>query len=330
MEKIVGFTPEEILNLYSKNSPGWNDRLAHVSRVYHLCKKFSISFPEANKKILLTSALLHDIGHSYKGDHAKNGAKIVLDILPKKGYSVNEINQISSCIKTHSLKGKNKPLTIEGKILADCDRLDVINLDTWIQVLDSKTVKSGKISESILECINWEKEWLNLGTEFFTSKGKEEFQKILVRKQKIINEIKNKSLIKIRRGILIHHFTKDFRKILLVKRKKDKKWGVIAGTSEKDEDFIRTAVREFQEEANISRFLFEMFPSELEFNSNLHEKSLDVLQNYCSVAKTKDILKVNFTKEIEKLSWKPINNLPKKMIPTRIEKNKRNFLKYGN
>jgi HD superfamily phosphodiesterase/8-oxo-dGTP pyrophosphatase MutT (NUDIX family) len=326
MRLLHGFSEKEILDLYPNLSSGWNDRLAHVSRVYNLCKQFLRYFPEANEKILLTATLLHDVGHIKEGKHALNGSIMVKELLKNRGFSEKEIGSISECIRTHSFKEKEGPISIEGKILSDCDRIDVINIDTWLEVIDSKINEGIEIDRVLSECESWEKEWFSLGIKFFTKEGETKFKEIKKKKEEIIGLIKENGLKILRRGILIHYFDESFENIFLVKRTKEFDWGVIAGTCEKNEGFVRTAVREFKEEADIERFLFELLPSEISINLNLKLRSLDILHHYCTKKNKSDNPKINFPEEISDFLWCSINNPPKNMIPTNIKLNLRNFI----
>ncbi|HOW37027.1 MAG TPA: HD domain-containing protein [Candidatus Pacearchaeota archaeon] len=323
------FSQEELDNLYSTISGGWNNRFAHVSRVYFLCKKFIKEYSLADKKILLTAALLHDIGHIQEGNHALNGAMMVKELLNKKNLNSEEIEKISECIKTHSIKSSNEPLSIEGKILSDCDRIDVISLDNWLSIIDSKIVKGKNIEEAIKECEEWEKEWFDLGVKFYTDFGLEEFNRIQEEKKQIISHIKEKSLKIIRRGILIYLFDKDLKRIFLVRRKKEDEWGVIAGTSEENEEFVVTALRELEEEVNVKRFILELFPSQINFSINSKVNSLDVLYGYCTKQKEEDVIQVNFPEEIAEISSCVLEKLPERMIPTDISYNLKNFIQNG-
>ncbi|MEM4230669.1 MAG: NUDIX domain-containing protein [Candidatus Pacearchaeota archaeon] len=308
--KFEQFSKQEINNLYSQISKGWNDRLAHVFRVYNLCKEFIKKYPRANKKILLTSALLHDIGHAREGEHSLNGSKMAIKILKNKDFTSEEILKISECIKTHSVRNEKTPLSIEGKILSDCDRLDVINIDTWLSVVNSKINKGTEIKKAFDECIEWEKEWLSLGTRFFTEYGKEKYIKTKNNKKIIINKTIKLNLKKIRRGVLIFLFNKSYDKILLVKRSKFEEWGVIAGKNEGGEDFIRTAVRELKEEVGLNRFLFYFIPSKISIKYNKKNKSLDILYNFCLIEKKGDHPKIKNKEEIDGLCWFDINRAP--------------------
>lgn len=102
----------------------------HVMRVYKnaqkICKK-----EKGNEKLVLSSALLHDIVSYPKSDkRSKNSsiesAKKSKIILKKYAFSEDEITIISDAICDHSFSQNKKPTTIEGKILQDADRLDAL------------------------------------------------------------------------------------------------------------------------------------------------------------------------------------------------------------
>ena len=48
------------------------------------------------------------------------------NILQGWGYSQDEINRISYCIRTHSYSKRWVPASLEGRILQDADRLDAL------------------------------------------------------------------------------------------------------------------------------------------------------------------------------------------------------------
>lgn len=102
----------------------------HIIRVYKnalsLCKH-----EKANKKLVLSAVLLHDIS-SYPKSHKHSKLSSVKSsvqaqkILKKYNYSEEEIEIITNAIRDHSFSQNKIPKTIEGKILQDADRLDAI------------------------------------------------------------------------------------------------------------------------------------------------------------------------------------------------------------
>jgi uncharacterized protein len=102
----------------------------HIMRVYKnakkLCKK-----ENANEKLVLSAALLHDIISYPKSDKRSKSSSLKSaeeskKILKKLDFSEKEIQIISEAIRDHSFSQGKTPKTLEGKILQDADRLDAI------------------------------------------------------------------------------------------------------------------------------------------------------------------------------------------------------------
>jgi len=102
----------------------------HVMRVYKnaqkLCKK-----ENANEKLVLSAALLHDIVSFPKSDKRSKSSSVKSaeaskKILKKLDFSEKEIQIVSDAIRDHSFSRGKISKTLEGKILQDADRLDAI------------------------------------------------------------------------------------------------------------------------------------------------------------------------------------------------------------
>ena len=105
---------------------------SHVIRVYNLCLLITKHERNVDLDILKTAALLHDIARlkedadsTGKTDHAVLSAKMAEEILKNFAYPKEKIDKIKHCIITHRFRREQTPKTIEAKILADADRLDV-------------------------------------------------------------------------------------------------------------------------------------------------------------------------------------------------------------
>ena len=112
-----------------KNDPAHDFK--HIMRVYKNAEKISKKEKEANKKLVLTAVLLHDIVSYQKSDkHSKmssiESAKKSKQILKKYGFSKDEMIIVSDAIRDHSFSRNKVPETLEGKILQDADRLDAL------------------------------------------------------------------------------------------------------------------------------------------------------------------------------------------------------------
>ena len=102
----------------------------HVMRVYKNAQKIC-TLEKANEKLILSAALLHDIVSYPKSDKRSKlssiqSAKKSEQILKKYDFSKEEINIISDAIRDHSFSQNTTPVTLEGKILQDADRLDAL------------------------------------------------------------------------------------------------------------------------------------------------------------------------------------------------------------
>ena len=102
----------------------------HVMRVYKNAEIIG-RHERTNMDILLPAVLLHDLvmhpkGSAKSSKSADESADLAEEILQSYGYPQDEITQICYCIKMHSYSKKFVPVSIEGKILQDADRLDAL------------------------------------------------------------------------------------------------------------------------------------------------------------------------------------------------------------
>ncbi len=102
----------------------------HVMRVYKNAQKITKK-EKANKKLVLSAALLHDIVSYPKSSKrskfsSMDSAKKSKIILKKYSFTDEEIIIISGAIAEHSFSQNKVPQTLEGKILQDADRLDAL------------------------------------------------------------------------------------------------------------------------------------------------------------------------------------------------------------
>ncbi len=102
----------------------------HIMRVYKNAKLIG-RCEGSNMEILLTAVLLHDLVVYPKGSNksfksSDESADLAENILQGLGYPQDQINQISSCIRTHKYSKRIVPESLEGRILQDADRLDAL------------------------------------------------------------------------------------------------------------------------------------------------------------------------------------------------------------
>ncbi len=122
--------------------------------------------------ILIPAAILHDIGATtgnYR-HHEEAGTPIVKEILPKFGYSKEEIEAICHCVLAHKGRGY-LPETLEAKILYDADVLeksDIPSIYTAARVQYELKIPLGEFISFAAESRGNE-----LSKGFFTKKARE-------------------------------------------------------------------------------------------------------------------------------------------------------------
>lgn len=118
----------EVKKIVAKNDPAHD--FEHILRVYKNAEKICKT-EKANKKLVLSAVLLHDIVSFPKSDTRSKIASTKSAIKAKKilkrfNFSMTEIKIIMDAIESHSFSKNKKPKTLEGKILQDADRLDAL------------------------------------------------------------------------------------------------------------------------------------------------------------------------------------------------------------
>lgn len=119
---------KEVKKIVAKNDPAHD--FEHILRVYKNAEKICKT-EKADKKLVLSAVLLHDIVSFPKSDKRSKTASIKSAIKAKKilkrfNFSMTEIKIIMDAIESHSFSKNKKPKTLEGKILQDADRLDAL------------------------------------------------------------------------------------------------------------------------------------------------------------------------------------------------------------
>ena len=103
----------------------------HSERVYFMALSIGREL-NARLDVLAAAALLHDIGRRHETEsrgavcHAHKSAQMAGPILEQLGFPPAEIESIQQCIRTHRFRGREKPQSLEAKILFDADKLDSI------------------------------------------------------------------------------------------------------------------------------------------------------------------------------------------------------------
>ena len=179
----------------------------HVMRVYKnaqkICKK-----EKANEKLVLCSALLHDIVSYPKSDKRSKLSSIESAqksklILKKYNFSKKEIVIISDAIRDHSFSQNKTPKSIVGKILQDADRLDAIgaigiarvfatggSLKRQFYNIDDPFCKTRKPNDKIWTVDHFYQKLLKLASLMNTKSGKMEAQERTKVLKEFLNQLK--------------------------------------------------------------------------------------------------------------------------------------------
>ncbi len=103
----------------------------HIYRVLNNALKIAKKEKSVNYDILIISCLLHDISRNEQLEnpnicHAQAGSIKAYNFLKKLGYEETICEEVKKNISSHRFRSNNQPKTIEGKILFDADKLDVV------------------------------------------------------------------------------------------------------------------------------------------------------------------------------------------------------------
>jgi len=103
----------------------------HTERVLRLCRRIGPA-EGADMTVLSIAALLHDIG---RGDqdrssggicHAQRGAEKALAVVRSMPLDGRRQDNLLHCIRAHRFRGREKPRSVEARVLFDADKLDAI------------------------------------------------------------------------------------------------------------------------------------------------------------------------------------------------------------
>jgi uncharacterized protein len=111
----------------------------------------------ADLKILIIAALLHDIGRIQedkdiqKRNHAEISAELARPFLASNHFTLtqNEIDKIIHCIQAHSFSNDLIPETLEAKILSDADKLDALGAIGLYRTIGFTILRKGGLDDVI-------------------------------------------------------------------------------------------------------------------------------------------------------------------------------------
>ncbi len=102
---------------------------SHIYRVLNNCLKIAKEFKIVDYDVLITSALLHDIGRDgEKEKHNEIGAEMAENFLKSINFPEEKISLVYHAIINHNNGSYGKQKTLEAKILYDADKLDAVGV----------------------------------------------------------------------------------------------------------------------------------------------------------------------------------------------------------
>jgi uncharacterized protein len=122
---VKAFARKQFSN--ARGSHDWE----HTERVFRLCMHIG-QVERADLEVLGIAAYLHDIGRPFEDEtkgavcHAQKGAEMAEDFLAEHPVSNEQRDNIIHCIQAHRFRRKDRPETLEAKVLFDADKLDAI------------------------------------------------------------------------------------------------------------------------------------------------------------------------------------------------------------
>ncbi len=105
----------------------------HVLRVMGMAERIGRAH-QADLEILRAAALLHDAAGAVpargeageRSTHEEASAEFARQVLEAEGWTEERIQAVEHCIRAHRFRGKERPASLEARILFDADKLDVL------------------------------------------------------------------------------------------------------------------------------------------------------------------------------------------------------------
>lgn len=123
MQAVKNFVEQKLAHNFSGHD------MAHIERVVKLAQKILLNEPNANYFIVVLSAYLHDVIDEKVVSNVELAVDELRAFLALQDLTELEITSIFSIIENMSYRknlSDKKPLSLEGKIVQDADRLDAI------------------------------------------------------------------------------------------------------------------------------------------------------------------------------------------------------------
>jgi len=129
MNQVYKDSVAKAKSYYANNTDAIHD-LTHSERVAENAKQIAKSLGYEDFDFLELCAYWHDVARTlHKEPHEEVGAVMAKEDLLSRGAGENEANKAYEGIRFH--KSTASPITIEGKIIRDADKLDIYSIVRW-------------------------------------------------------------------------------------------------------------------------------------------------------------------------------------------------------
>ncbi|MFT4303672.1 MAG: HD domain-containing protein [Candidatus Woesearchaeota archaeon] len=143
--------------------------IVHVKSVVDYAIIIAESYPEVDLNLIEVAAWWHDVGRvSGNQGHEQRSAEIARDFLKQLGVELEICNQVYDAIVFH--KWSMKPVTLEGEIIRDADKLDFISISRWKACLDANILGPLKELSLLLPRLRNELLHLDISKKVYDSK----------------------------------------------------------------------------------------------------------------------------------------------------------------
>jgi len=147
--------------------------LDHTIRVTAVCERIGRN-EGADMKVLISSALLHDIARPLEETqgipHEQEGARIAEEFLASISYSPLQIQRVVHAILAHRYRSTKVPETLEAMILSDADKIDAMGAVGIARAFMTAGERSGEMQDAMHHI---DEKLLKLKALMYTKTGQE-------------------------------------------------------------------------------------------------------------------------------------------------------------
>ena len=106
--------------------------LSHLVRVWRMARRIALE-EGGDLRLVAASVMLHDCvvvekDSPLRGQASRMAAEKAAEVLAGLGWEAGAVETVAGAILTHSYSAGLVPVTLEGRILQDADRLDAIGM----------------------------------------------------------------------------------------------------------------------------------------------------------------------------------------------------------